>query len=241
MIIAEMTMPEFEAGLEKTKTVIIPVGSTEEHGNHLPLGTDTMQVYEVCKMAGEIMPLFVTPPLSFGFCRSTHGFPGTVGISHDCLRLYIHDVVHSLYENGLRNFIIISGHAGGTHMSALQEIAEQLLFNLEDAKFMVLNDFHLAYEEGFEAGIWETEGDSHAGEVETSRMMDLFPELVKGNGEPEYPSFPSPIMVRNKRKFWPGGVWGDPTRASKEKGNKVNALIAKRLVRMAKDLEDWRE
>ncbi len=116
-------------------------------------------------------------------------------------------------------------------MSALQEVAEQLMYQLEDAKLMVLNDFHLAYEVGFEANIWETEGDSHAGEIETSRMMAYFPELIKGRGEEEYPNFPSPVMVRNKRKFWPGGVWGNPLKASKKKGLKVNDLIVEKLAK----------
>ena len=241
MIISEITMTEFENGLNKTKSVIIPVGSTEEHGDHLPLGTDIMQAYEAAKMVSKKVPIFVTPPIFYGICRSTNGFPGTIAISPDCLRMLIRDIVISLYENGLRNFIITSGHAGGTHMCALQEVAEQLMYQLDDAKFMVLNDFHLAYEVGFDANIWETEGDSHAGEVETSRMMAYFPELIKGEGKEEYPNFPTPIMVRNKRKFWPGGIWGNPLKASKEKGLKVNYLIVEKLIQLIRELEEWQE
>lgn len=75
--------------------------------------------------------------------------------------------------------------------------------------------------------ILETPGDSHAGEVETSVMLHLHPQWLQGTAPEEYPSFPKHILVRNKRAFWPGGVWGNPATASSEKGR----LLLERALR----------
>lgn len=86
MLIEEMTMAEFEEGLKLTRTVYIPFGSIEEHGNHLPLSTDTIQAYEVGKKAALLIPLFVAPPIHYGSCRSTSCHPGTISISTSTLK-----------------------------------------------------------------------------------------------------------------------------------------------------------
>ena len=91
------------------------------------------------------------------------------------------------------------------------------------------------------AGDWEplveTKGDAHAGEVETSVMMALRPTWIRGSSPEEYPSFPKAILVRNKRKFWPGGVWGDPAKASLEKGAALLEAVTGALVQLIQTLE----
>ncbi|MFH0810761.1 MAG: creatininase family protein, partial [Pseudomonadota bacterium] len=84
-------------------------------------------------------------------------------------------------------------------------------------------------------------GDSHAGEAETSVIMALDPRLVKGGAAAEWPSFPSPMLVRQKRRYWPGGVWGDPTKASPPKGQALLTLGADRLARIMRRLESFEE
>lgn len=239
MIIEDMTMPEFIAGLKKTRTVFIPVGSTEEHGAHLPLATDTLQAIGVGRRLAERRPLFVAPAISYGVCRSTACHPGTLSISTGTLKALVCDVVAALYSHGLKNFVLLTGHAGGTHNSALIDAGESLLERFDDLKIAVLTEYQLAAEQG--RGLIETPGDSHAGEIETSRMLYSHPHLVKGEGEPEYPSFPMGILVRNKRKYWPGGVWGDPTKASAEKGAAIERLVVDALELFVEKLEHWQE
>ena len=94
---------------------------------------------------------------------------------------------------------------------ALLDAGEEIITLFKDIKLAVITEYDLAYEEG--RGLIETEGDSHAGEIETSRILHLNPELVKGNGKREFPHFPKGILVRDKRKFWENGVWGDPEKA----------------------------
>jgi len=99
-----------------------------------------------------------------------------------------------------------------------------------------LTEYMLASTEG--RAIIETAGDSHAGEIETSRILHSHPHLVKGSGKREFPTFPSGILVRNKRNFWPGGVWGDPTLASAEKGARLETLVVEALDRLVTQLEE---
>ena len=236
MIIEQMTMPEFEAGLANTRTVLIPFGSVEQHGPHLPLSTDTIEAYQVCIKAAELRPLFVAPPVHYGNCRSTSCHPGTVSITTTTLKSLFRDIVCSLRSHGLRTFIAVSGHAGGAHCMALQESGEELISLYDDISVAVVTEFLLARDLGRE--LIETTGDCHAGEIETSRIMHSHPELVKGSAPAEYPSFPPGILVRDKRHYWPGGVWGDPAKASAEKGAKIEEFVVEGLLKLIRNIEE---
>jgi creatinine amidohydrolase len=238
MLIEEMTMPEFEEGLKICRTAYIPFGSVEEHGSHLPLSTDTIEAYQVGKRAAERIPLFVAPPVHYGSCRSTARHPGTVSISTGTLKALLKDIVRSLHAQGMRNFVVLTGHAGGSHRMALQDAGEELIAEIAEINMAVVTEFDLAKEAG--AHLIETAGDTHAGEIETSRIMHSHPHLVKGTGITEYPSFPTGILVRDKRSFWPGGVWGDPTKASAEKGRILESIVADKVVELVRALESRR-
>jgi creatinine amidohydrolase len=235
VIIENLTMDEFAAGLARTRTVLIPFGATEEHGPHLPLSTDTLHAVEVGRKLAERRPIFIAPPIPYGVCRSTGDHPGTLSIRTATLRALAIDIVETLYRQGLRHFILITGHAGGTHLSTLIDAGEEMLQRHADLHIAVLTEYMLAAREG--RGIIETEGDSHAGEIETSRMLHSHPQLVKGTAEREFPTFPTGILVRDKRRYWPNGVWGDPGKASAEKGAKLEKLVVDALERLVEELE----
>jgi creatinine amidohydrolase len=238
VILEAMTMPQVEAGLATCKTVYIPFGALEEHGCHLPLSTDTIQAYEVGKRAAERIPLFVAPPIPYGNCRSTNQHPGTISISTTTLRGLLKDLVRSFYGQGFRNVIVLTGHAGGAHRMALQDAGEELLPELPELRIAVVTEYELAKEQG--RGLVETLNDAHAGEIETSRIMHSHPQLVQGSSPAEYPSFPTGILVRDKRRYWPGGVWGDPSKASADKGAKLEDLVVAKVVELVKMLEEGR-
>ena len=235
MLIEEMTMTEFADGLAQTRTVVIPFGSVEEHGSHLPLSTDTYQAYEASKAAARIIPLFVAPPVHYGCCRSTSCHPGTISITTSTLKALLKDIVHSCHAQGLRNFVVLTGHAGGTHRMALLDAGEELLRELPESRIAVVTEYDLASQEG--RHLIETAGDSHAGEIETSRILHSHPHLVTAAGEPAWPDFPVGILVRDKLKYWPSGVWGDPTKATATKGRQIEDLVAAKLVELVRALE----
>ena len=232
-------MPEFKAGLEKTRTVIIPFGSTEEHGQHLPLDTDTLQAICVSHKLAAQRPVFVAPPIHYGVCRSSYEHPGTLSISTATLKVLTIDVVSALYRQGLRHFILLSGHAGGTHMAALTDAGEEILVRFDDVNVAVVTEYMLAADAG--RHLIETAGDSHAGEIETSRILHSHPELVQGSSPAEKPVFPQGILVRNKQRYWPGGVWGDPGKASAEKGRLIEELVVDKLGELVDKIEAWKE
>ncbi len=236
MLLEEMTTPQVEAALAGgCSTVFIPFGALEEHGPHLPLSTDTIQAYQVGKRAAQLIPLFVAPPLPYGNCRSTSCHPGTVSISTTTLRGLLKDLVHSFCRQGMRTVVVLTGHAGGAHRLALQDAGEELLLELPELRIAVVTEYELAKDEG--RMIIETPGDAHAGEIETSRIMHSHPHLVQGTAPEEYPSFPAGILVRDKRRYWPGGVWGNPAKATAEKGAQIEELVARKVVELVQALE----
>jgi len=235
MLLEKITMLEFEEGLKQTRSVIVPFGSVEEHGSHLPLGTDTIHAYELACLVSQKKPVFVAPPLWYGLCRSTSQHPGTLTISQPVLRQMTIEIVNSLYHQGIRNFILLSGHAGTTHMAAIIDAADSVVRDIKDINIAVLSIIDLIKK--LDSSLVETPGDSHAGEVETSLMMLLRPDDVKGTSPKEFPCFPAFIITRDKRRFWKNGVWGDPSKASKEKGRKILEEEANLLVELLYKLE----
>lgn len=235
MILADLTMPEFVAGLSQTRTIIIPFGATEEHGEHLPLSTDTLMAETVAARMAERRPVFVAPAIPYGVCRSTQDYPGTVTISTSTLRALAVDLVKAFYADGLRHFVLLSGHAGGTHNAILQDAGEELLRILPQAEIAVVTELDLVNQHAF--SLVETRGDSHAGEIETSRILHSHPQLVQGLSKREFPNFPKGILVRNKRDYWPGGVWGDPAKATAEKGVKIEAAVLDGLEKLILEIE----
>jgi creatinine amidohydrolase len=242
MLMSQMTMPEFAAALAKTTTVIIPFGSVEEHGPHLPLSTDTLHAQEVAERAASFYPVLVAPPVHYGLCRSTSEHPGTISISGNTLKALTLDLSRDLYRQGCRQIILLTGHAGGTHMAALIEAGEQLLRELPEIKVAVVNVLDLL-REGLRQSpeLVQTPGDSHAGEVETAITLATHPQLVKGTAPAEWPTFPKFILARQKRKFWPGGVWGDPGKGTSEKGEKILQFEVNFLIELVKALERFED
>src|SRR5512137_2523949 len=99
-LLEEMSWPEIEAAQRECRTVILPVGATEEHGPHLPTVTDTIQAMEVARAVAEERAVFLAPPLYYGVCRSTRAFPGTITVGHDALRGYVRDLLVSFADSG---------------------------------------------------------------------------------------------------------------------------------------------
>ncbi len=235
MILEDMTMAEFTKGLEKTRTIIIPYGTVEAHGGHLPLKTDTLIIEEVVKAASKAVDVFIAPALDYGVCTSTGPHPGTISISTATLRAMTTDIVKDGVKKGLRNFILISGHGGSQHVGAMKEAAEALTFEIEEVKLAALSIYEILGPEAF--ALAETEGDSHAGELETSAILHLAQELVKGRSKKEFPKFPKPIIARDKLKFWPGAVWGDPTKADAKKGERLSEIMVEKVVELVKRID----
>jgi creatinine amidohydrolase len=234
-ILENITMSEFKKYLKQTKTIVFPFGTIEEHGSHLPLKTDSFIIQEALKAVAKRRKFFLAPVLQYGVCTTTKDHPGTISISPETLRRFSFDLVTESYKKGLRNFLLISGHGGSLHMSAMKETAETLVEMLKGIKIAVLTPYDILWKGLSE--IAETPNDFHAGELETSIMLYLSPELVRGRAAEEYPNIPKPFIVKDKVRYWPGGVWGNPKKASAEKGEKAMRLIVDKIIEVLDKIE----
>ena len=235
IILEKITMNEFKKCLRQTRTIVFPFGTIEEHGSHLPLNTDSLIIQEVLMLVAKKKKFFLAPIVYYGVCTTTRGHPGTISISSETLRRLAADLVIESYKKGLKNFLLISGHGGSLHMSALKESAEKLVEEMKDIRIAIFSPYDVLWKELSE--IAETLNDFHAGEIETSIMLYLAPELVKGRSPKEYPKIPKPFVVRNKMKYWPGGVWGEPQKASADKGKKAIKLMVEKIAEIIGTIE----
>lgn len=239
MILEEMTTVEVEAALEKCRSIIIPFGVMEAHGPHLPLATDTIQAYDAGKRAAKLVDVFVAPPVPYGYCKSLSGHPGTIGISAETVRRLTRDLLESLYEQGFRNFILYSGHASALQMAALEEAADAMLADCPEANVAVVLEYDIIKKQV--AGLVETPDDLHAGEIETSRLMAVCPELIRGDRLPQASGRESarPILTRDLRRYWPSSVLGAPRKATAEKGERLGQLVAEYLAALVTRMNEF--
>jgi creatinine amidohydrolase len=115
MRMSELTWPEFERHVGRRGPVILPVGSTEQHGRHLPLGTDSLIAVRLAEIVAPEIGAVVAPPLHYGFRSQPEtgggeAFPGSVGITGSALSMMIADVVGSLIDGGVERVIVLSAH-----------------------------------------------------------------------------------------------------------------------------------
>jgi creatinine amidohydrolase len=237
----ELSTKEAAQAAKDGKVVIFPIGSVEEHGEHLPLCTDSTQpeyiALEVAKKTG----CLVAPPFKYGICNATRNFPGTITIQFETLYKKAHDILSELIRNGFNRIIILSGHAGNSHMVALRLAAQEVVIKSDEAReerkvrIMVLSDFDFAEEL---TPKYANENDGHAGALETSRMMAIKPELIKAKGEANVWQMPRFEIVAHPENYFPSGVNGDPTAASREKGQKINEYIVEQVEKIVKNLKE---
>ncbi len=234
----ELSTTEVAQAAKHGTVVIFPLGSVEEHGEHLPLGTDSIQPEYIALEVSRRTGCLVAPPFRYGICNATRNFPGTLTIQFDTLYRVALDVLSELVRNGFFRIIVMSGHAGNSHMVALRLAAQEVLnrnesYNAPKVRIMVLSDFDFAEEL---AGELADPSDGHAGTIETSRVMAIKPELVKSKGKAEVWRLPRFEVVAHPEEYLPGGVNGDPTLASAEKGQKINAYIIDQVEKLVKEL-----
>lgn len=235
MYLDELTMSEFKERVDESTVVILPLGAVEEHGSHLPLCTDSIQPEFVAEEVAKRTHALIAPPIRYGLCSSTRNFPGTITISFDTLRALIYDILSEFIRNGLKNIVVLSGHAGRVHMAALR-LAAQKVARESRANIMVLSDYDIAYDL-LDKDESIPEDDGHSGLIETSRVMTIRGELVKGKGKPGKERPPKFMVLSDPEKYFPSGVMGDPTDASKEKGDEINNYIINEMVKLIEEMK----
>ncbi|HEU12992.1 MAG TPA: creatininase family protein [Euryarchaeota archaeon] len=225
-----MTFREIEESIKNDPLVIIPVGSVEEHGNHLPVGSDSFQAIYVAEKISERLNALVLPPIYYGYTE-LDDFKGTISIGFDALYMIMKDILNSLIRQGVKKILIISGHASGIHMAALKRASNEVVRD-NMVKIMLLSDYDIAYEL---RGNLIPQDDSHAGIIETSRMMAIMPEKVKGDMRFRKGEKGNFLVVSNYSTVYPEGTFSDPRGSSRELGEKINNYVIEKLIQIIRD------
>lgn len=227
-----MSDPEFKNALKKTKRAILPVGSLEQHGPHLPVSTDSLISEHIARLVAERVGAFVLPVLTYGVSFE-HEPMFNVSIKNSTLSEMICDACISLAKNGVKQVVLLNGHHG--NMGALQYTSQEVGNRVpKDVRVYTIHYWHLL----------DREFD-HAGEVETSLVLAIAPELV--NMEMAVPS--AKRLSKSKVAYgamtnlagsFPritgNGVWGDPRSASEVKGKEWLELVVSKLAKTLSEL-----
>jgi creatinine amidohydrolase len=225
----EMNREEFAEAMGEDPVVILPIGSVEEHGAHLPLGSDTFEVDFVIGRIAEKIECVVLPTINYGNCGSTYNFPGTISVSFESLRYIIHDILSEVIRHGGSRILVISGHAGTNHMAAMRMAAQCIAKKNPKVKLMVMSDYDLVPEyKGGNVPKW----DGHAGKAETSRMLNIRPDISKKGKVAAKPKYKEYMVLPDPESQIPGGFAGDPRTATPELGKKIDDYVLKRLLKL---------
>jgi creatinine amidohydrolase len=237
----ELSTKEAEKAVKDGAVVIFPVGSVEEHGDHLPLCTDSTQPEFIALEVARKTGCFVAPPLRYGICNATRNFVGTITLRFDTFYKIVNEILSELVRNGFNRIIVLSGHAGNSHMVALRMAAQDIVIENDalrgerKTRIMVLSDYYFAKEF---TPKFASERDGHAGTLETSRMMAIEPNLIKAKGAVSFTDMPRFEVVAHPEFYFPSGVNGDPTVASADKGQKINDYIIEQVAKLVKIIKD---
>ena len=230
MRLGDMTWEEVASYLERRDALIVPVGTCEQHGRHLPLGTDSIITLAYADAIAAEVGVPAAPLLPYGVNLPCDRFmAGTAGLSFDALRSGLAALMEDWSRHGFRTFFIVTAHGCASdgfsfaHHEAIKEAVKPLLLK-EACRAFVLFPYWIDVSDLLE----RQTGAEHAGEVETSLMLYLRPEVVRedrAKGDPaekadtRYHAFPEGVELDPT----PGrtGAEGHPEKGSAEKGRRI--------------------
>jgi creatinine amidohydrolase len=261
LVLQEMTWTDVQEYLKTSDMVIIPIGSTEQHGPHLPLGTDSYIATDMAKMISSRTGVVVAPVLLTGYSVYHSGFSGSLSLKPETMEQVLFETAEMLIKHGFRRIMFLNGHGGNTIVQS--KVIHRINHNTE-AIALALGDYARGDEEPPQDWF-----DQHAGIGETSIMLFLEPELVHMDRaeKPKIrftPQMQKYLMQGRKnpelmRIFWSmlatpeetgkggashqlssNGVWSfsDPKKATQDAGEQQ---IIKRVESASKFIQTWKQ
>lgn len=241
-----LTWPEINEAVTAGKVVLLPIGSTEQHGHHLPLDVDNFLARSVCIAAARLAPreTLIMPTIPYGYNEHAQDFPGTIHVTYQHFVEYCLDVCKSVAYTGFDRIIIVDGHGSNEHLCEFIARRATLETDALVASTMWTNLAVEAFEAVRESGFG---GAAHACELETSAYLYLEPDRVQmdkaqdhdgGAAGKDGSKFLSVDLTRGwgpmKLVRWtssatPHGVSGAPTLATAEKGAAIVRGAAENL------------
>ena len=209
----------------EARVAVLPVGSFEQHGDFLPLITDTLVAGVIARRLSADHGLLLLPPVTLSCSHEHSGFPGTVSISAATLIAVVTDVAESLRRSGIERLAIVNGH-GGNYV--LANVVQQA--NVAGPR-MTLFPGRTEWDAARAAAGLQTSTseDMHAGELEVSLLLHTYPELVGEDfRQGDWQAAPRPhLLVTGMRGYTESGVIGRPSLATAEKGHAILDSLAR--------------
>ncbi len=242
------TWVELRDIVQKQPVVVLPVGSTEDHGHHMPMDVDTFLAGSVCEGAAKLIPeeVLLLPAVPYGFEDHHMDFPGTITIRDDHMLDFILDITKSVAHHGFIKILIVNGH--GSNATILEMAARRTVIE-KDVHCGMLNWWSMAQSTLWEIG--ESELQSHADEIETSVYRYL------NDGAVQMDQATCEVKIPNSRYYWRGwirgkgasplrlmdqwsrisdtGVIGDATVATVEKGEALYQAATRELASLIQE------
>jgi len=257
--IQELTWQDVKQYLKKNDIVIIPAGSTEEHGPAGPLGVDSYAAIALAEDAAKKSGVLVTPPIWFGDSSHHTGFPGTISLRPSTLIEVIKDVCRSLAAHGFKKILIINGHKLANLPSLSIATKELHEYELKNVFFAIIDPWKIAKKISREI---KSTNEHHAGELEISHVWYKYPHLIKKdkltktkvNFEKIFSKYSNddlfgingeivdiPWNSYEQKSFAPDGSFSASINASPQKGKKYHDYMVNIIVDFIKWLKKYKE
>ncbi|MFW9909325.1 MAG: creatininase family protein [Candidatus Thorarchaeota archaeon] len=230
----DLTRKGFLEAIEQTDVAIMVTGALEPHGDHLPLGTDNLLPAYLAKIAAEKTNALVLPPINMGSSWIFNKFAGTITIDPVVLVQFYRNVMEGIFKQGTRHLIVLNGHGGNVgHLEAAAQYATEH----GEGSVIIVNWWRELADNARSTVLESPEG--HAAEDETSEVMYVAPHLVKMEDATK-------AMVKTRfrvvsgsqrRELIPDATYGDPTKASMEKGKLIMEQAAEEFIELIQQLE----
>ncbi|WP_261395139.1 creatininase family protein [Membranihabitans marinus] len=233
----------------KSLPVMVNISATEQHGNHLPLGTDRIIGDYFCRKLNDRIAdkVLLLPNLSIGYSRHHLGFPGTLSLSHSTLIAQLEEIVDSVFAHKFTKFILFNSHGGNQALG--QVFIEKMGDKYPHGHFFMMNWFRLAVEELRKLSESGPGGIGHGGEFETSLMLRIAPHLVDENNISSMRNIPTfswaegdllqgaeVSYYRSMSSMTKNGIYGDPRFATADKGAKIEKVVVTRMTEIVNDI-----
>jgi creatinine amidohydrolase len=211
--------------LDADPRLIVPVGTCEQHGGHLPLGSDTLLVERLADDLSAEFGILVAPTIEYGVNATTpRPLAGNASVRRKTLRRWVNDLLLDWEREGVQEFLLLTAHGHAPHQEALGTVVT------EHARVRVIDVLALEFGELVDHG----DGPIHGGEVDTSLALYVAPHLVRMEEARDF-ILPETAVRRYRRgstlrlPALTDGSVGQPTRASAEKGRRVFEFIKERI------------
>jgi creatinine amidohydrolase len=247
----EMRWPEVREYLAEKDTILLPVGSTEQHARHAPLGTDSMIAIRLAEDASRRSGVISAPPLWFGWSPHHMVLPGTISIRPGVLEDLLFDAIQSLAHHGFAHFVVVNGHRI-TNIPWIQLAAQRAQSELK-VQVVIFDPGYMEQDIADELGFGPL---GHAEELETSQLLHLFPEMVDLTQAVDSPPHTRPLYQVDPRYrgdtlcYVPstleqmqaiaeqtGGSTGQPSKADASSGARLHQHLVERLIQVISTLE----